>query len=98
MENRECRWCIHFNGGECSKLKEEIEPDSNLVDLVENGELIEYLRETLSDRVESLLSDEDDTEEIMQLFTDEVYSFFQDRLEVSVKIPTCSEFHCKHWR
>lgn len=98
MEDKECRWCLHFNGGNCSKLNEEIEHDTNLVNLVEDGELTEYLRENLSDRIESLVSDEDNVEEVMQLFTDEVYSFFLDRLEVSVKIPTCSDFYCKDWR
>ena len=55
----------------------------------------------LSDKIKPYLSKktyEDDTEEIMQLFTDEVYSFFQDRLEVSVEVPVMSEFHCKYWR
>ena len=101
MEDKECHWCSHFNGGNCSKLNEEIEVDHNLVNLVEDGELIEYLREMLSDKLKPYLSKktyEDDTEEIIQMVTDEVYSFFQDRLEVSVEVPTMSEFHCKYWR
>lgn len=95
MEDRECRWCTYFNGGNCSKLNEEIEMDNNLVNLVEDGELTEYLRENLEDRLKKY---EDDAEEIIQMFIDEVYSFFQDRLEVSVEVPAMSEFHCKHWR
>lgn len=101
MEDKECRWCIHFNNGNCSKLPEEIVADTNLVNLVEDGELTEYLRETLSDTLKPFLkkkSCEEDTEEIMQMFTDEVYSFFQDKLEVNVEIPSMSEFHCKYWK
>lgn len=98
MENKECRWCIHFNNGNCSKIKEEMEIESNLDNLVEDGELRGYLRENLSDKIESLLSNKDDVEEIMELFTEEVYDFFLDRLEVSVKVPIMSEFYCKHWR
>ena len=98
MEDKECRWCSHFNGGNCSKLNEEIEADHNLVNLVEDGELTEYLRENLEDRLKTFLKCEADTEEIIQMVTDEVYSFFQDRLEVSVEVPTMSEFHCKYWR
>ena len=101
MEDKECRWCINFNGGNCSKINEEISIDHNLVSLVEDGELTEYLRENLEDRLKPYLSKktyEDDAEEIIQMVTDEVYSFFQDRLEVSVEVPTMSEFHCKHWR
>lgn len=98
MEDKECRWCINFNGGNCSKINEEIDIDHNLVNLVEDGELTEYLRENLEDRLKTFLKCEDDTEEIIQMFTDEVYSFFQDRLEVSVEVPTMSEFHCKHWK
>lgn len=101
MEDKECRWCINFNGGNCLKINEEISIDHNLVSLVEDGELTEYLRENLEDRLKPYLSKktyEDDAEEIIQMVTDEVYSFFQDRLEVSAEVPTMSEFHCKHWR
>lgn len=101
MEDKECRWCINFNGGNCSKINEEISIDHNLVNLVEDGELTEYLRENLEDKLKPYLSKktyEDDAEEIIQMVTDEVYSFFQDRLEVSVEVPTMSEFHCKYWR
>lgn len=98
MEDKECRWCIHFNGGNCSKINEEIEMEHNLVSLVEDGELTEYLRENLEDRLKAFLKCEDDAEEIIQIVTDEVYSFFQDRLEVSVEVPAISEFYCKHWR
>lgn len=98
MEDKECRWCIHFNNGNCSKLNGEIETDHNLVNLVEDGELTEYLRENLEDKLKEFLNSEDDTEEIIQMVTDEVYSFFQDRLEVSVEVPAMSEFHCKYWR
>ena len=101
MENKECRWCIHFNSGDCSKIKKGIELDTNLVNLVEDGELTEYLRETLSDTLKPFLkkkSCEEDTEEIIQLFTDEVYDFFQDRLEANIGIHPYSEFYCKYWR
>lgn len=101
MENKECRWCTHFNSGNCPKIKEEMEFDNNLVNLVEDGELIEYLRETLTDELKPFLkkkSFEEDSEEIMQLFTDKVYSFFQNKLETEVKVPSYSEFYCKYWK
>lgn len=98
MNDKECRWCIHFNSGDCSKIKEEIELDTNLVNLVEDGELIEYLREIFEDSLKPFLKCEDDAEEVIQLFSDEVYDFFQDRLEANIGIHPYSEFYCKHWR
>ncbi len=101
MEDRECRWCIHFNGGNCSKIQEEFEVDNNLDKLVEDGELIEYLRETVTHELKPFLKKktfEDDAEEILQAVTDEVYNFFLSNLETSFKIPVDTEFSCKYWR
>lgn len=101
MQSKECRWCVYYNQGNCSKVKKEFESDNNLINLVEDGYLTEYLRETVGDELKPYLNKktfEEDSEEIIQMFVDVVYSFFLDRLESSFKIPYDSEFYCKYWR
>lgn len=103
-----CRNCVHFNGGHCSKLKEEFEFSTNVNQLFEGytKELLEEnLKEIMIKKIKSVkkrtVSDsevEEIVDEMLEDLDESLYEFMLKNLEVSAKTTYYTEFKCNHWR
>lgn len=103
-----CKNCVYFNGGHCSKLKDEFEFSTNVDQLFEGhtSELLnENLKEIIIEKIKSVkkrtVNDsevEDLAVQLLENIDNLFYKFMLKNLEVSAKTTYYTEFKCNYWR
>lgn len=112
---KECRSCKHFREGRyCGKLAEEIavtDFESNVVELVEEGYLSDFLRENFVDEIKEYCkttgrksekeeSAEASANEILEVIENKLYKYLLRELKTKraeFEIDPLDEFYCKYW-
>lgn len=107
MSEEKCRNCIYFNGGNCQKLKDDLNLKSNLDQLFE-GYTSEFLKETILDFIIEKLKSikkrtikddaiEEISNEILFDVETELYWYLGNHLELWCKIDPLSDLKCNYY-
>ena len=90
MSKEICRWCSHRNPytGECPKLNEAMDIESNLIELMEQGHFRNFVEERYSE-----VFDQEDMEDLIE----GMYDYFVANLKAVCTV-TDSDFRCNYYQ